>query len=95
VAQSWAFQLWGACVGWDIRQSVDFRFATRYFGVHADTAQPRYIHRNPSQRGLCEAAEQWRRSSFRNYVDGCDVGAEIESKWTARNRSAAVLGNQA
>jgi len=32
----------------------------------------RYIHRNPVKRGLCERAEDWQWSSFRQYGTGCD-----------------------
>jgi putative transposase len=71
------------------------RYFDRYMRDFEEFSEKlRYIHRNPVRRGLCEVAEQWRWSSFRHYVDGCDVGVEIESKWTARNRSAAALGNQ-
>ena len=46
----------------------------------------RYMHRNPVQRGLCCAPEDWPWSSFRHYLTG-EVGlVEIESQWTARHR---------
>ena len=31
----------------------------------------RYIHRNPVNRELCERAEDWEWSSFRQYATGC------------------------
>ena len=46
----------------------------------------RYLHRNPVKRGLVASAEDWAWSSFRHYVTGEEVGAEIESQWTARKR---------
>jgi putative transposase len=46
----------------------------------------RYIHRNPVERGLCERAEDWEWSSFRQYATGCEGRVEIECEWTARKR---------
>ena len=50
----------------------------------------RYIHRNPVKRGLCERAEDWQWSSFRQYATGCDGRVEIECEWTARKRERAA-----
>src|SRR5256884_4837081 len=50
----------------------------------------RYIHRNPVKRGLCERAEDWEWSSFRQYATGCDGRVEIECEWTARKRERAA-----
>jgi putative transposase len=46
----------------------------------------RYIHRNPVERGLCERAEDWPWSSFRQWARGCAGRVEIECQWTARKR---------
>jgi putative transposase len=45
-----------------------------------------YLHRNPVKRGLVQAAEEWKWSSFRHYAlrENCGVG--IESEWMARDR---------
>ena len=51
----------------------------------------RYMHRNPVTRGLVERPEDWRRSSFRHYLTGEDVGVEIESQWTARKRESTGI----
>jgi len=48
-----------------------------------------YIHRNPVKRGLVERGEDWKWSSFRHYAMREDCGVEIESRWTADQRSAA------
>jgi len=50
----------------------------------------RYIHRNPVNRGLCERAEDWEWSSFRQYAAGCGGRVEIESEWAARKRERAT-----
>lgn len=50
----------------------------------------RYIHRNPVKRGVCERAEDWEWSSFRQYAAGCEGRVEIESEWTARKRERAA-----
>jgi putative transposase len=50
----------------------------------------RYIHRNPVKRGLCERAEDWQWSSFRQYATGCEGRVEIESEWAARKRERAA-----
>lgn len=46
----------------------------------------RYIHRNPVNRELCDAPEDWEWSSFRHYATGCEGRVRIESEWTARKR---------
>ena len=40
---------------------------------HKRIEKLRYMHRNPVKRGLVEAPEQWRWSSFRGYAFG-DIG---------------------
>ena len=40
---------------------------------HKRIEKLRYMHRNPVKRGLVEAVEQWRWSSFRGYAFG-DIG---------------------
>lgn len=47
----------------------------------------RYIHRNPVKRGLVEAPEDWKWSSFRHHQTGISGTVEIESVWTAQSRS--------
>jgi REP-associated tyrosine transposase len=48
----------------------------------------RYLHRNPIKRGLVENPADWKWSSFRHYATGEDCGVEIESQWTADQRSS-------
>ena len=48
----------------------------------------RYIHRNPVRRGLVEAPELWRWSSFRHYATGEIATVEIESDSTAAQRDS-------
>ena len=50
----------------------------------------RYIHRNPLKRGLCERAEDWEWSSYRQYATGCEGRVEIECEWAARKRERAA-----
>jgi putative transposase len=50
----------------------------------------RYIHRNPVKRGLCERAEDWQWSSFRQYATGCAGRVEMESEWAAKKRERAI-----
>ncbi len=59
----------------------------------------RYIHRNPPpatgswkpvKSGLCEHAEDWEWSSFRQYATGCEGRVEIECEWAARKRERAA-----
>ena len=53
----------------------------REFAVKLD-----YIHQNPVKRGLVQAPEEWKWSSFRHYAFR-EVGVvEIESEWRARDR---------
>ena len=67
------------------------RYYDRYLRDFAEFSEKLcYIHRNPVRRGLCEAQEDWRWSSFRHYHSGTDVGVEIESQWTARVRRATT-----
>jgi putative transposase len=42
----------------------------------------RYIHRNPVKRGLVEAAEQWRWSSYRFYLLGESGPVRVDEGWT-------------
>jgi putative transposase len=48
----------------------------------------RYLHRNPVNRGLLAAPEDWAWSSFRHYLTGEESIVEIESRWTAQKREA-------
>jgi putative transposase len=50
----------------------------------------RYIHRNPVKRGLCERAEDWEWSSYRQYATGDEGRVEIECEWAARKRERAA-----
>ena len=51
--------------------------------------KPRYTHRNPVRRGLCERPEEWEWSSFRQCATGEEGRVEIECEWTARQRERA------
>jgi putative transposase len=42
--------------------------------------EPRYIHRNPVQRGLVTRPEDWGWSSSRHYATGETSAVEIESQ---------------
>ena len=59
------------------------------FNVHNEEKRKeklRYMHRNPVNRGLVDAPEDWAWSSFRHYATG-EVGTvEIESVWTQARR---------
>jgi putative transposase len=46
-----------------------------------------YIHRNPMKRGLVNAPELWKWSSYRHYLTGEEGVVEIESEWTFRKRN--------
>jgi REP-associated tyrosine transposase len=50
----------------------------------------RYMHRNPVRRGLVEAPEDWRWSSYGHYLTGIGRAVEIESEWTARLRGCQM-----
>jgi putative transposase len=50
----------------------------------------RYIHRNPVTRGLVERPIDWAWSSFRHWWTGERGRVEIESRWTAMRREAAL-----
>jgi putative transposase len=52
----------------------------------------RYIHRNPVERGLVAAPEEYRWSSFRHYAMGERGVIEVESAWTARWREGQSPG---
>jgi REP-associated tyrosine transposase len=64
---------------------------TRYYdrnirGYDEFVLKLRYLHRNPTKRGLCASPEQWPWSSFNHYRTGVRGIVEIESEWTARLR---------
>lgn len=64
---------------------------TRYYDFNAWSEKKRieklrYMHRNPVKRGLVQRPGDWRWSSFRHYVSGCEGVVEIESQWTDRKR---------
>jgi hypothetical protein len=50
----------------------------------------RYIHWNPAERGLCQRAEDWEWSNFRQYRDGlrrdrnCPTQAKGRLEWATR-----------
>ena len=57
----------------------------RYFDFNVRTTKKRveklrYLHRNPVKRGLVEAPEQWRWSSFRAYAYQ-ETGAVRVNEW--------------
>jgi hypothetical protein len=59
----------------------------RYFDFNVRTTKKRveklrYLHRNPVKRGLVEAPEQWRWSSFRAYAYQ-ETGAVRVNDWGA------------
>jgi putative transposase len=47
----------------------------------------RYMHRNPVKRGLVAKPEDWKWSSYCHYLTGTPGTVEIESEWTAHQRS--------
>jgi putative transposase len=51
----------------------------------------RYLHRNPVNRGLVTAPEDWEWSSFRHYLTGECGPVEIESFWTAHKREREAI----
>lgn len=67
---------------WGTRRRV---WQARYFDFNVCTAKKRveklrYLHRNPVKRGLVEAPEQWRWSSFRAYAYR-ETGAVRVNEW--------------
>ena len=46
----------------------------------------RYMHRNPVARGMVTTPEEWRWSSFRQWLTGEPGAVEVECSWTARRR---------
>ena len=67
--------------------SVERVWQTRYYDFNVCTAHKRveklrYMHRNPAKRGLVEAPEQWRWSSFRAYAYQ-ENGAVRLNEWSA------------
>ena len=50
----------------------------------------RYIHRNPTKRGLVACPGDYRWSSFNHYATGIRGVVEIESEWTARLRGPLI-----
>ncbi|HXZ81974.1 MAG TPA: transposase [Terriglobales bacterium] len=46
----------------------------------------KYIHRNPVERGLVQAPEEWPWSSYRHWLYGEEGTVEIESHWTFKKR---------
>jgi REP-associated tyrosine transposase len=51
------------------------------------TVKLRYLHRNPVKRGLVQSADEWKWSSYRHYALRETGAVEIESEWTARDRT--------
>ena len=67
------------------------------FNVYSESKQMekrRYIHRNPVRGGLVKRPEDWRWSSYRNWLLGEEGTVEIESNWTfaKRMREEFLLG---
>jgi putative transposase len=67
---------------WGTRRRV---WQARYFDFNVRTTRKRveklrYLHRNPVKRGLVEAPEQWRWSSFRAYAYQ-EMGAVRVNEW--------------
>ena len=67
--------------------SADRVWQTRYYDFNVCTAHKRveklrYIHRNPVKRGLVEAPELWRWSSFRAYAY-LEKGPVRLNEWSA------------
>ena len=68
-------------------QAAEHVWQTRYYDFNVCTARKRieklrYIHRNPVKRGLVEAPELWRWSSFRAYAYQ-EKGAVRLNEWSA------------
>jgi hypothetical protein len=40
-----------------------------------------YMHRNPVKRGLVEAPEEWRWSSYRHYFVGRAGSMQVNARW--------------
>ncbi len=64
----------------------------RYYDFNVFTTRKfkekiQYIHRNPVTRGLVSKPEDYRWSSFNHYATGEPSPIEIESSWTARQRT--------
>lgn len=67
-------ETWGT-PGLSIYATANRFWMARFYDFNVWTEKKRieklgYIHRNPVRRGLVEAPEQWRWSSFRWYFDG-------------------------
>jgi putative transposase len=63
----------------------------RYYDFNVFTEDKRvekllYMHRNPVVRGLIADPADWAWSSFRHYSTGQRGVAEIDSRWTWRDR---------
>ena len=68
-------------------QAAERVWQTRYYDFNVCTARKRieklrYIHRNPVKRGLVDAPELWRWSSFRAYAYQ-EKGAVHLNEWSA------------
>ena len=75
-----------------LRGSREQFWQERYYdsnihGEQACSTTLRYIHRNPVKRGLVTRPEDWPWSSFLHYATGQQRTVEIESQWTAFQRS--------
>lgn len=66
------------------RTASPIRWQVRYYDFNVFSERKRieklrYIHRNPVERGLVQAPEEWEWSSFRHYLTGEKGRVEIES----------------
>jgi putative transposase len=71
-----------------LRSSERPFWSARYYDFNVFTEKKRieklkYTHRNPVVRGLVEAPEDWKWSSFLYYATGVVGTVEIKSEWTA------------
>jgi putative transposase len=76
------------------RTASPIRWQVRYYDFNVFSERKRveklrYMHRNPVERGLVQAPEEWEWSSFRHYLTGEKGRVEIESHWTAALREEA------
>ena len=78
------------------RTAVPIQWQVRYYDFNVFSERKRieklrYIHRNPVERGLVLAPEEWEWSSFRHYLTGEKGRVEVESHWTAALREKAGI----
>ena len=76
--------------------SAQHIWQARYYDFNVCTGRKRveklrYIHRNPVRRGLVEASEQWRWSSFRAYAYQ-ETGPVRVNEWSVQRLKLGKLG---